>query len=165
MGFLGLWDVPLELLERALSLHGENVDVGRVTAWLGACSGAARDRASNPPVSMLKMRAWLESHPELQKHVVLTGLEDCQEGDNVGYADLKNRRRLLGAKLPADFGLWCLTHAVRLADTRPEVAEHLLQQAHMALTTPGVNEGLSLEILTERSGEHTRPQGSCWINC
>ena len=156
MGFLGLWDIPLELLERALSLHGETVGASRVTTWLGTCSGAARDRASNPPASMLKIRAWLENRPELQKHVVLTGLEDCQEGDNIGYADLKNRRRLLRAKLPADFGLWCLTDAVRLADTRPEVAEHLLQQAHMALTTPGVNEGLSLETLTERSGEHKR---------
>lgn len=155
MGFLGLWDVPLELLERALLLHGENVGTSRVTAWLGACSGASRDRASNPPAPMLKIRAWLENHPELQKHVVLTGLEDCQEGDNVGYADLKNRRRLLGAKLPADFGLWCLTHAVRLTNTRPEVAEHLLREAYMALATPRIGEGLALEVLTERSGAHT----------
>lgn len=155
IGFLGLSDVPLQLLERALPLHGENVAASRVTAWLGACTGAARDRTSNPPPSLLRIRAWLEGHPDLQKHVVLAGLEACQEGDNVGYADLKNRRRLLGAKLPADFGLWCLTHAVRLAETRPEVAEHLLRQAHMALTTPGRNEGLSLEILTERSAKHT----------
>ncbi len=155
MGFLGLWDVPLELLERSLSLHGENVAASRVAAWLGACAGAARDRASNPPPSLLRIRAWLEDHPELQKHVVLTGLEACPEGENVGYSDPKNRRRLLGSKLPADFGLWCLTHAVRLADARPEVAEHLLQQAYMALTTPGGNEGLSLEVLTERSSEHT----------
>ena len=154
IGFLGLSDVPLQILERALSLHGENVAASRVAAWLGACNGAARDRASNPPPSLLSIRAWLEGHPDLQKHVVLTGLEACQEGDNVGYADLKNRRRLLGSKVPADFGLWCLTHAVRLADTRPEVAEHLLQQAYMALKTPGVNEGLSFEVLTERSGEH-----------
>lgn len=154
MGALELWAVPLELLERGLSLHGENVEVSRVTAWLGTCAGAARDRASNPPASLLKIRAWLEGHPKVQKHVVLTGLEDCQEGDNVGYADLRNRRRLLGAKLPTDFGRWCLIRAVTFTDSQPQVAEHLLQQAYMALTTPGVDEGLSLEFLTEQAGEH-----------
>ena len=154
MGALDLWAVPLELLERGLSLHGESVEVSRVAAWLDTCTGAARDRASNPPASLLKIRAWLEAHPQVQKHVVLTGLEVCQEGDNVGYADLRNRRRLLGAKLPPDFGRWCVMHAVRFADSRPQVAEHLLQQAYMALTTPGVDEGLSLEILTEQAGEH-----------
>lgn len=154
MGALGLWAVPLELLERGLSLHGEHVEVSRVAAWLGSCSGAARDCASNPPESLLKIRAWLESHPNVQKHVVLAGLKDCQEGDNVGYADLRNRRTLLGAKLPADFGRWCLRHAVRFADSQPQVAQHLLQVAYMALTTPGVDEELSLEILTEHAGEH-----------
>lgn len=154
MGALGLWAVPLELLERGLSLHGENVEVSRVTEWLGSCTGAARDCASNPPASLLKIRAWLESHPKVQKHVVLTGLKDCQEGDNVGYADLRSRRRLLGAKLPADFGRWCLIHAVRFADFQPHVAQHLLQEAYTALTTPGIDEGLSLEILMEHSGKH-----------
>ena len=154
MGALELWAVPLDLLERGLSLHGESVEVSRVAAWLDTCTGAARDRASNPPASLLKIRAWLEGHPEVQKHVVLTGLEDCQEGDNVGYTDLRNRRRLLGAKLPADFGRWCLIRAVRFADSQPQVAQHLLQEAYMALTTPGIDEGLSLEILKEHSGEH-----------
>lgn len=154
MGALGLWAVPLEVLERGLSLHGGNVESRRVAEWLGTCTAAARHCASNPPASLLEIRAWLEGHPKVQKHVVLTGLKDCQKGDNVGYADLRNRRRLLGAKLPADFGRWCLIHAVQFADSQPQVAQHLLQQAYMALTTPGIDEGLSLEILTEHSREH-----------
>lgn len=57
---------------------------------------------------------------------------------------------MFGAKLPADFGRWCLDQAVGLAHTKPEIAEHLLLEAHRELKSRGVSEGLSMEILQGR---------------
>ncbi|MDE0629199.1 MAG: hypothetical protein OXH99_22620, partial [Bryobacterales bacterium] len=76
------------------------------------------------------------------------------DGDNVAHADFNNRKRLVGSNLPADFGRWCLSQAVRLADTKPEVAKYLFLESYRALRTPDVAEGLSLEILQECAREH-----------
>lgn len=149
-----LWDLPLEMLHKGLELHGESVEVDRVSAWLGTCSGAAGRRPSNPPKPLLEIRAWLEGHPEVQRHVILKGLELCQDGDNVGHADFNNRKRLVGAKLPTDFGRWCLAQAVRLASSKPGVAKHLFLEAYRALQTPDEGEGLTPEVLHEQARGH-----------
>ena len=151
---LRLWDLPLEMLQKGLGLHGESVDIDRVSAWLRACAGAAERYRSNPPQPLLGIRAWLERHPEVQKQVILKGLEVCQRGDDVGLADFNNRRRLVGAKLPADFGLWCLMQAARLASSKPGVAKHLFLEAYRALQAPDQGEGLSLEVLQEQARGH-----------
>ena len=150
----GLWNLLLEMLRRGLGLDGGRVDADRVSAWLRACAGAAERRGSNPPQPLLEIRAWLERHPEVQKQVILEGMEVCQGGDDVGHADFKNRRRLVGAKLPADFGRWCLTQAVRLASSKPGVAKHLFLESYRALQTPDQGEGLSLEVLQGQARGH-----------
>ena len=149
-----LWDLPLEMLRKGLELHGDSVDIDRVSAWLRACAGAAERRSSKPPQPLLEIRAWLEGHPEVQKQLILEGLELCQDGDNVGHADFNNRKRLVGAKLPTDFGRWCLAQAVRLASSKPAVAKHLLLEAYRALQTPDEAEGLSLDVLQEQTRGH-----------
>ena len=151
---LKLWDLPLRILQRGLRLHGQSVHIDRVYAWLGTCAGAAEGYTSNPPQPLLGIRAWLERHPEVQKQVILEGLEVCQGGDDVGHADFNNRKRLVGAKLPADFGLWCLVQAVRLASSKPGVAKHLFLETYRALQTPDEHEGLSLEVLQEQARGH-----------
>ena len=151
---LRLRDLPLEILHKGLGLRGESVDIDRVSAWLGTCAHAAERYTSYPPKSLLKVRAWLEGHPRVQKQVVLAGLEVCQGGGDVGHADYNNRKRLVGAKLPADFGLWGLMQAVRLASSKPGVAKHLFLEAYKALQTPDQGEGLSLEVLQEQARGH-----------
>ena len=151
---LRLRHLPLEMLQRGLQLHGESADIDRVSAWLGTCARVAEVYTSNPPESLSEIRAWLESHPSVQKQVVLAGLEARWDGDNVAHADFNNRKRLVGAKLPADFGRWCLSQAVRLTDTKPEVAKYLFLESYRALKTPDVAERLSLEILQERARQH-----------
>ena len=151
---LRLRDLPLEMLHKGLGLHGESVGVDRVSAWLRTCAGAGERRAANPSQALLEIRAWLERHPEVQKQVILEGLELCQGGDNVGHADFKNRKRLVGAKLPKDFGRWCLAQAVGLANSKPGVAKHLFLEAYRALQTPDEGEGLSLEVLWEQVQGH-----------
>lgn len=142
------------MLHRSLEFHGENVANDRVSAWLSTCATAAERRKSRPPESLMGIRGWLEGHPGVQKQVILAGLGACEDGDNVGRAAFKNRKRLLGAKLPIDFGRWCLEQAVRLASTEPRVAKHLLLEACRALETPGLREGLSLEVLQEQTQGH-----------
>ena len=149
-----LWDLPLKMLQTGLGLHGESVDIDRVSAWLRTCAGAAERYRSNPPQPLLGIRAWLERHPEVQKQVILEGLEACQRDDDVGIADFNNRRRLVGANLPADFGLWCLMQAAALASAKPGVAKHLFREAYRALRIPDQGEGLSLEVLQEQARGH-----------
>ena len=151
---LRLWNLPLEMVHKALGLYGETADAARVSAWLRTCAGAAEGHESNPPPPLLGIRAWLERHPEVEKQVILEGLEACQGDDDVGHADFRNRKRLAGAKLPADFGLWCLMQAVRLASSKPEVAKHLFREAYRALQTSDQGEGLSLEVLQEQVQGH-----------
>ena len=154
LNLLRLSDLPLEMVHKGLGLYGETVDIDRISAWLSTCAGAAERRASNPPQPLLGIRAWLERHPEVQKQVILEGLQACQAGDDVGHVDSSNRKRLVGAKLPADFGLWCLTQAVRLASSKQGVAKHLFCEAYRALQAPDVGEELSLEALQEQARGH-----------
>ena len=151
---LRLRGLPLEMLQTGLALHGESADIDRVSAWLRACAGAAEGYRLNPPQPLLGIRAWLERHPEVQKQVILEGLEACHGGDDVGLADFNNRRRLVGAKLPEDFGLWCLMQAAKLASSKPGVAKHLFLEAYGALRTPDQGEGLSVEVLQEQARGH-----------
>ncbi len=157
---LRLGVLPLELLQRGLRLHGKSVGIDRVSAWLGCCTRAAEGYVANPPESLLEIRAWLESHPSVQKQIILNGVESCQGRENIGLADLRNRRRLLGAKLPDDLGRWCLMQAVRLADTNPGVAKHLFWEAYQALETPAPSEGLSLQVVEEHARQHPLLEGT-----
>ena len=152
---LSLQQLPLEMLQIGLRLHGQSVDIDRVSAWLGTCTRAAEGYVSNPPESLAEIRAWLESRPNVQKQILLAGLENCEGGEDIGYSGIKNRERLLGTKLPADFGHWCLMQAVRLVDARPEVAKHLFREAYRALETPTLGEGLSLKVVEEHARQHT----------
>ena len=122
----------IKLLERGLLVHRDGVDVQRVYAWLAIGIYPAKRLLSNPPEQLLRIRNWLEERPALQKQVILTGLLASRHNERVSFAAHKARERLLGAKLPKDFGLWCLEQAVTLAPTRPRVAEHLFSEAYQA---------------------------------
>ena len=157
---LSLWTLPLELLRRGLVAHGDTVDFDRINGWLGTSSSETARYVSNPPESLLGIRDWLERHPQVQKQVILTGLESCQYGEGVRFADFESRKRLAGAKLPSDFGRWCLIQAVKLADTRPEAAKYLLRESYRALDTPSLCEGLSIEVLSEHARQHPLLEGA-----
>ena len=130
---LHLRELPVALLERGLRLHGDRVAWGRVYQWLGAGAQVLDRFRGHPPDAVLKIRSWLEQRPEIQKDVVLRGLKSCRDDHQVHYADFMNRKRLFGARLPADFGLWCLKQAVDFAKTKPQVARHLFREAYRDL--------------------------------
>ena len=149
-----LRELPVALLERGLRLHGDRVESGRVYHWLGAGALVLDRFRGRPPDTVLQIRAWLEQRPEMQKDVVLRGLKSCRDDHQVGYADFMNRKRLFGAKLSSDFGLWCLKQAVDFAKTKPQVARYLFREAYREYKAAEPGEGLSEEVVREHARQH-----------
>ena len=151
---LHLRKLPVTLLERGLRLHGDRIARGRVYQWLGAGTPMLERFRGHPPEAVLQIRGWLEQRPEIQKDVVLRGLKSCRDDHRVGYADFMNRKRLFEARLPVDFGLWCLKQAVDFADSKPQVAKHLFREAYGICKGAEPGEGLSPEVLREHARRH-----------
>ncbi len=150
----GLWRVALALLEKGLGLHGDGLSPVRVYEWLGIAAAAYDLTPGGRYRSIQGIRTWLEQHPEFQKQVVAIGLDRCSDDSRVCIFDYKTKKRLLRARLPADFGLWCLNRARDLVASRPRVAEHLFLQANGAVGDPDTGTGLSLELLEEAAEQH-----------
>ena len=147
-------ELPFDLLERGLRLHGDRVARERVYQWLGVGARALDRFRGRPPEAVLQIRGWLEQRPEIQKDVVLRGLKSCRDDHQVHFADFVNRKRLFETGLPADFGLWCLQQAVAFAETRPHVARHLFREAYGIFQADEPGEGLSSEVLKEHARQH-----------
>ncbi len=151
---LHLRELPVALLERGLRLHGERVHRMRVYQWLGVGAGALDRFRGHLPDAVLQIRTWLEQRPAIQKDVVLRGLKSCHGDRQVGIADFRNRERLFEARLPADFGLWCLKQAVAFAKTKPQIARHLFLEAYGEYKAAEPGEGLSEEVVREHARQH-----------
>ena len=147
-------ELPVLLLERGLRLHGDRVAWGRVYQWLGAGAQVLDRFRGHPPEAVLQIRAWLEQRPDIQKDVVLRGLKSCRDDHRVHYADFMNRKRLFEARLPVDFGLWCLKQAVAFATSKLQVAKHLFREAYRIYSADEPGEGLSAEVLREYAQQH-----------
>ena len=147
-------ELPVALLECGLRLYGDQVARGRVYQWLGAGAQVLDRFRGHPPDAVLQIRGWLEQRPEIQKDIVLRGLKSCRDDHRVHYADFMNRKRLFEARLPADFGLWCLKQAVDFAKSKPQVAKHLFREAYTACKAGEPGEGLSEELLREHARRH-----------
>ena len=151
---LYLLELPVALVERGLRLHGDRVARGRVYQWLGAGARMLDHLRGRAPNEILRIRAWLEQHPDIQKDVVLRGLKSCRDDHRVHYADFMNRKRLFEARMPADFGLWCLKQAEDFAMSKPQVAEHLFREAYSQYKTAEPGNGLSREVLRKHAQQH-----------
>ena len=139
-------DLPLRLVARTLECVGDRTPVPRLHDWLriGAGHWPGRLRASE---SVRAIRTFLERRPDLHKALWLEGLKRCPEADDFHVRVRHVAESLYEARLPEDFGRFCLDRASELADARPRLAEWLLQQAiqHSA------EEEITLEELTERT--------------
>ena len=141
--------IPIELLARGLEAHGDELDTVRLYDWLDVdFKGNRTDEEA-----IQEIRDWLEQRPNVQKAVILEGLARVPESDEFSwYMNASNvRKRLYGASPPSDFGLWCLKQAVAMTDTKPQIAEYLLEWAVRTHTDQNGNKGLSLEVLQEHT--------------
>ena len=143
-------NLPLKLLARGLEVYGDQIEQGRLYDWLGV--GLPSNAQDNwyGAESVRQIRAWLSQRPELQKTVIKEGLSREAEPKDVRFYTFNVQERLYGASMPSDFGHWCLERAIAMADTKPQIAEQLLEEAFQAHKHQSGNEGLSLELLRER---------------
>ena len=138
-------DLPLRLLARTLECAGESAPVSRLYGWLRI--GAARlSHGPKAAESVRRVHAFLERRPDLHKALWLEGLKRCPEADDFPVLVREVAESLHGARLPGDFGRFCLDQAVELAPARPRLAEWLLERA----IQQGAEERITLDELTRR---------------
>ncbi len=147
-------DVALDLLARGLEVHGDGLETTRLYDWLhvGLVS-PVRDFPEAGDAAR-RIRHWLEQRAEIQKAVIAEGIDRCAEidADRIAVCASEVWRCLYGSVLPADFGLWCLEQAVAATDER--VARYFLGRVFGAMIELTGDDGLSLEVLIERTSAH-----------
>ena len=149
-----LGDLPLRVLERALGVHGKNVEPRRLAGWLAV---ANRSLSYNDRRSSTGVRAWLEERPRIQKAVYLESLRSPGPDDDAEahpFWHFRHSEVLHGSCLPPDFGLWCVDQAVALVDSEPAVSLVLLSHANASREDPSLSEGLTIEAMHERTRGH-----------
>ncbi len=134
-------DLPARLLVRTLEYAGDEAPVSRLHDWFRIGGGSD---ASEPAAAI---RSFLEARPDLHKALWLEGLKRCPEAEHPNGWAYRFAGNLSGARLPGDFGRFCLDQAVELADARPRLAEWLLREAVARATA----EGIEHEELEERT--------------
>ncbi len=154
-----LHDPPLQLLVRGLKAHGDRIDAKRLYNWLdvGLAEHGGLRGSGQEAISMVRL--WLEQRPDVQKAIIMEGLQRCFASDSdegFDFCASEVEKRLYGASPPADYGLWCLEQAVAMADTKPHIAERLLEWAFQAHNDPDLDEGLSREVLQEQAGKNEK---------
>ena len=148
----GLQDLPVELLALGLEAMGDERNTEQLCDWLSV--GRRRGQPVFPRVrqATAHIRTWLENRPEVQKAVISEALRRWAEIDGSSRGRLNVAQHLHGARPPADFGHWCLEQAVASAQ-RGEctTARYLLERAVEAVEYRRNDDGLSLEVLEERT--------------
>ena len=147
-------DLPSGLLARGLQAHGEHIDSTRLYEWLGVVLDKYGWLRSGKKEHIDSIRSWFETHPEIQKELVLIGLEICTEKEDFWYCVQEIGARLFHAELPADFGRWCLDRVQTAANDN--IAKYLLQQAVLTLCNRRGDAGLSLEMVEEITKRKTK---------
>ena len=144
--------LPLKLLARGLKAHGDKLDTERLYDWLDVGFAENQDvfwGLAKEAIS--EIRSWLEQRPKVHKAIFMERLSRCSESDEFRWHAFNVRNRLYGASSPSDFGLWCLKQAAAMADTKPHIAEFLLEWAVGAHTDQRSNKGLSLKVLQKHT--------------
>ena len=147
-----LYDVPVELLARGLEVFGDERSAEQLCTWLHLGVITALRHRPRSKRAIARIRNWLENRPEVQKAVISEALRRWTELDGSSRGRLNVAQHLHGARLPADFGHWCLERSV-VAAQRGEctAARFLLGRAVEAVEHRRYDDGLTLEVLEERT--------------
>lgn len=148
-----LEDVPARLLARCLSTADSQIESSRLHDWLTMAS-MPNGRKPGQFGWDLDVVNWLNSHPEVQKELVLVWLRDRHSDDSAEFVDHGHCHALHGTKPPSDFGGWCLDKAIEIVDAEPVVGQALLWQSYHSLGEPALSEGLTIETVQDRVRGH-----------
>ncbi len=147
-------DLPIRLLERGLNALGEHVGPSRLDNWL---STVGRLLVTSLPGDRVRgVREWLEARPDTQKDLYLRWQYRRHSNETSSADEYWRCSALHESELPSDFGLWCLDQAIAISETNLAVAQELLSESCRSLRDPARSEGLTLDVLTERT--HGRPE-------
>ena len=147
-----LQDLPAQLLVRGLATHGDQLSANRLYGWLGlnvedgaliSCYDASLAR---------KAGDWLRKHPDRFKDVLIEGMRQAPETDELGSHVQDMEARLHNAPSPPDIGHWCLEQALGLDGAKPRSAQCLLNWAVRAHWRGEDNDELSEALLRKRVG-------------
>lgn len=153
---LDVQNLHMQLLARGLPRWGEDLDRERLYRWLTIpiTDDLLSERHVFSKDAQKDVQSWLGARPEKQKAVFLARLEDRISTDEAEFRRWADFQILHGSRPPVGFGLWCLERAVEHADTRCELAEELLRYSYSSLNDPALNEGLTLDVMSERVCNH-----------
>ena len=147
-----LQDLPVELLARGLEAMGDERDTEQLCDWLNVGIRTGQPVLPRVRQASARIRTWLEERPEVQRVVTAEALRRWAEHDGSSRGRLNVARHLHGARLPADFGHWCLEQAVAAAQRGERTTtRYLLERAVDAVEYRRNDDGLSLEVLEERT--------------
>lgn len=146
------------LLSRGLEVHGDAITDERLFAWLGIVGDkygeTHRDQEHNKAIAR-----WLENHPERYKAVLALCYQQCEHAEHVRSCIYENERRLHGAPVPDDIGLW---HLEQVSSSGHALAETHLWEAVSTLIRQTGNVGLTLERLEAWAAAN--PERKHWLD-
>lgn len=121
-------EMSIELLARSLESSKNTPSIHRLYGWLSI--GLTSDQTGVFDVYQ-RVRSWLEEYPAIQKSIIVEGLAQCSDSNESWEWEIFDiDKRLYGARLPSDFGIWCQKKASEATDRR--VAEYFVKQANDA---------------------------------
>lgn len=153
---------PLVLLKNILEKSDGNLELPRLFGWLEFASGAC-DPTHNTGVGGTerdKIRYWLEQNPEIQKSMIVLGvehcLESCEYSDSTEFSNCVNwdlDRRLFRAKLQPEHGLWFLNQVTIV--TNPFAMDYYIRKAAEFVYYGRNNKGLTRKLVKKQLVENT----------
>ncbi|MYI19924.1 MAG: hypothetical protein F4121_07600, partial [Acidimicrobiia bacterium] len=146
----GRAELPIEILNRGLTMFGETVESARLERWLRIV-GAFEWRSNGDSEPMRRIRAWLAANPRAQRTVFLMRLRRRAAEESTRSWAWRLFDPVLKGTIQAGFGLWCLETAIELADEEPTVAQTLLTHSFVSVDDPLINDGLTLDVMRERT--------------
>lgn len=145
------------LLSRGLEVHGDAITDERLFAWLGV--GMDKHWESRSDREHAKaISHWLEKRPERYKAVLAQCYRVCEHAEHLRPCIDENERRLHGALVPEDIGLW---HLEQVSLTGNALAEAHLWEVVDSLILERGNTGLSLETL--EAWVEANPERKHWL--
>ena len=148
----GFADLPLELLARGMTEFGEALEPTQVDRWLRIV-GPYEWRWDASRQSLSRIRDWLVTHPRAQRTAFLIRLRHRPAGDSPRSWGWRDFDPVLKGTFPADFGRWCLEEAIEVGDAEPTLSRAMLTHSFVSVERPSINDGLTLEVMRERTRE------------
>lgn len=143
-------EVPLRLLNRALSEVGRATEPETVYRWIAAVMAHYEARRSNTD-EIAELTAWLQGNEDIARQ--LRGIWIARSvADDAGLDERYRLRDLLMSDYPHDFLSWCIDAARKQQRAAPEVARAFVREAYYALPMMREQFGISMDGLRSEIG-------------